>query len=98
MSTRQREREYARRRHEKWVAHQETVRARQKQRRTIALSILAGLGLVAAVALVIQATGGDDAPSDTTAEATPTPEVTREVPDPALAEARTWTAALATTA
>ena len=98
MSTRQREREYARKRHEKWAAHQAAVRARKRRQRVVAGAVLGVLTLVAVVFLVLEATRGDgtvEAASDAAAE---TPAVTRVVPDPALAEGRTWTAALTTTA
>lgn len=98
MSTRQREREYARKRHEKWVAHQAAVRARKRRQQVVAGAVVGVLALVAVVLLVLEVTRGDgtvDAAADPT---TPSPAVTREVPDAALAEARTWTAALTTTA
>ncbi|MBX9246863.1 peptidylprolyl isomerase [Actinotalea ferrariae] len=109
MSPSKREREYARRRHEKWLARQAEIRAQRRRRRVIAGSALAGLALVAVVLVVVQQTGDDDATL-----AGPSPEVSQPAttetplaeestppavpaPDPALAEGRTWTGTLATT-
>lgn len=111
MSSKQQQREYARRRYEKWQAHQQEVRARERRRAVIIGSVLGVLLLAGVVWLVIDATS-DDAPeaADTpTAEATepgsdetqtPAPEQTNgpEVPDPAIAEGRTWTARVSTSA
>ena len=95
MSTKQREREYARKRNEKWVAHQAAVRARKRRQQVVAGVVLGALALVAVVLLVLEATRDDGVQPEP--EATE-PAITREVPDPALAEGRTWTAALTTTA
>ena len=117
MSSKQQQREYARRRYEKWQAHQQEVRARERRRAVIIGSVLGVLLLAAVVWLVIDATS-DDAPEtapETALEATPTDEATDpaaeepetpapeqtngpEVPDPAVAEGRTWTARVATSA
>ncbi len=111
MSSKQQQREYARRRYEKWQAHQQEVRARERRRAVIIGSVLGVLLLAAVVWLVIDATS-DDTPASAptpTAEATepapedsqePAPEQTNgpEVPDPAIAEGRTWTARVATSA
>lgn len=95
MSSRKRQREYARKRYEKWVAHQAAVRARRRRRRIVAGSVLGVLALVAAVALVVDATRGGPAEIPS---AEPSPSTTaRAVPDPALAEGRTWTATVHTT-
>lgn len=113
MSSKQQQREYARRRYEKWQAHQQEVRARERRRAVIIGSVLAVLLLAAVVWLVIDATSDDtpevDAIPTATADATepaaeeseePAPEPTNgpEVPDPAIAEGRTWTARVATSA
>ena len=111
MSSKQQQREYARRRYEKWLAHQQEVRARERRRAVIIGSVLGALLLAAVVWLVIDATS-DDAPdaattptptadaTEPTAEEseTPVPEQTNgpEVPDPAIAEDRTWTARVST--
>lgn len=93
MSTKS-EREYERRRYEKWQERQTKARARRHRQRVIAGSIVAALvlttGVVAALALT-----NDDEPA-----ATPTPSATvpvnsADVPDPALAENRTWTGDIA---
>lgn len=114
MSSKQQQREYARRRYEKWLAHQQQVRARQRRRAVIIGSVLGAVLLAAVVWLVIDATG-DEAPAaavtptpsgdpgtdpSTEPSATPTPEQTNgpEVPDPAIAEGRTWTARVSTSA
>ena len=109
MSSKQQQREYARRRYEKWQAHQQEVRARERRRAVIIGSVLGALLLAGVIWLVIDATG-DDAP-DTAVEATPTAEATDpgtepapeqtngpEVPDAAIAEGRTWTARVSTSA
>jgi len=88
-----REREYERRRYEKWQERQAKARAAKHRQRVIAGSIVGALilstGVVAAFALTR---------SDTPA-ASPSPSVTStappanaaEVPDPSLAQNRTWT-------
>jgi peptidyl-prolyl cis-trans isomerase B (cyclophilin B) len=88
-----REREYERRRYEKWQERQAKARAAKHRQRVIAGSIVGALvlttGVVAAFALT-----REDAPA-----ATPSPSVTStappanaaEVPDPSLAQSRTWT-------
>lgn len=104
MSTSKREREYARRRHEKWLARQAEAAAARRRRQRILVGAILGLAvLVAAVVLVLNLTGDDPAPP--VAEPTPTasplepsqsPEPERPVPDPSVAEARTWTATVPT--
>lgn len=109
MSPSKREREYARRRHEKYLARQAELRAQRRRRNVITGSVLGALALVAVVVLVVQQTSGDGA-DDTLAQPSPsasapaaTPEPTPSTPavpapDPAVAEGRTWTGTLATTA
>ena len=92
MSSRNRQREYARKRHEKWLAHQAAVRARRRRRRIIAGAVTGVLALVAGVILVVDATRPEPVVDDGTTA------VTGDVPDPALAEARTWTVELETSA
>jgi peptidyl-prolyl cis-trans isomerase B (cyclophilin B) len=82
------EREYARKRHEKWLARQAQQRAARRRRAVIAGAVLALLVLVGAVVLVLSLNRGDG--GDATAS--------RQVPDPSAAEGRTWTATLDTTA
>lgn len=112
MSSKQQQREYARRRYEKWQAHQQEVRARERRRAVVIGSVLGVILLAAVVWLVIDVTGDDepaatptpsaDASVDPSAEPSdePAPEQTNgpEVPDPAIAEGRTWTARVSTTA
>lgn len=112
MSSKQQQREYARRRYEKWLAHQQEARARERRRAVVIGSVLGAILLAAVIWLVIDATSDDaaetsptptaDASTDPGAEETeaPTPEPTNgpEVPDVAIAEGRTWTARVATSA
>lgn len=121
MSPSQREREYARRRYEKWQERQASKQARRRRRRSTGLvvtSALAVVGVLAAVFWLAQV-GDDaeptdvavtDAPSDAATDGAagenPCPEPTLTppaepvqldaVPEPAVAEDRTWTATLAT--
>lgn len=90
-----REREYERRRYEKWQERQAKARAAKHRQRVIAGSIVGALvlsiGIVAAFALT-----DDDTPAATptatpTATATTPPANSAEVPDPSLAQNRTWT-------
>jgi len=90
--TTKREREYARRRHEKWLAHQEVVRARERRRRVIAAWVLGALVLAGAVALAVSLI--DDPAPDTASDTAS--ESSTAAPDPALAEGRTWTSVLTT--
>lgn len=83
MSSKNRQREYERRRHEKWLAHQAAVRARRRRRQVVAAAVTGVLALVAAIIVVVDVTSTDG---------------TRDVPDSSLAEARTWTVELETSA
>ncbi len=114
MSSKQQQREYARRRYEKWLAHQQQVRARERRRAVVIGSVLGAIVLAVVVWLVVDATSADNPPDagsptptadasvDPSAEpsAEPTPEPTNgpEVPDAAIAEGRTWTAQVSTSA
>lgn len=80
-----REREYARKRHEKWLARQAAARAQRRRRLVIGFSAVGVLLLAGAVVLALALTGGDE-------------ETARTLPDPSVAEDRTWTTTLATTA
>lgn len=105
MSSSKRERDYARRRHEKWLARQAEIRARRRRQRVVAGVVLGVLALVAVVLLVVDLTR-DDTPSaaepsqSATADSAQVPptETPRDVPDVSLAESRTWTTTLTTTA
>lgn len=96
MSTK-REREYARRRHEKWLAHQELVQARARRRQRIAQVVLAVAVAAALVWIMVSVVGAlrDDPVLDEPAD---TPTTAATAPDPSVAEGRTWTATLTTTA
>ena len=86
-----REREHARRRHEEWLARQDERRARSRRLRVLAAGAGGAVVLVGAlVAVVVTQGGGADAATDPAGPAT--------VPDPAVAEGRTWTAELTTSA
>ena len=114
MSSKQQQREYARRRYEKWLAHQQEVKARERRRAVVIGSVLGAILLAAVIWLVIDATSDDAPDAAATPPATtepaadpstepseePTPEPTNgpEVPDPAIAEGRTWTTRLTTSA
>jgi peptidyl-prolyl cis-trans isomerase B (cyclophilin B) len=79
-----REREYARRRHEKWLAHQNALSARARRNRLIARVILA-VAVVAGLTLIVITVVG-----------TFRGNATASPPNPSVAENRTWTATLTT--
>lgn len=106
MSSSKREREYERRRYEKWQERQSANRLKRRRQRVIAASVagvlVVGVGVVSAVILT-----GEDAPPAANEDATssPAPEASTsalpartgnggQVPDPAAAEGRTWTGEL----
>ncbi|MBO1750473.1 peptidylprolyl isomerase [Actinotalea sp. BY-33] len=89
MGSSKREREYARKRHERWLEHQAAARGRRRRLLVIAASVVGVLVLGGAVALALQTTGGS-AEGD---GATPS-----TAPDPALAEDRAWEVDLTTSA
>ena len=95
MSTK-REREYARRRHEKWLAHQAEVKARQLRRRKIAGGVLGALVLIGAVALAVSLTRGPAAEATSTPLPAATATATATLPPASLAGGRTWTSVLTT--
>jgi peptidyl-prolyl cis-trans isomerase B (cyclophilin B) len=101
-----REREYERRRYEKWRERQAAKQARRRRTQVVAAAVVgllvAGIGVTAAVLA-----GGSDAPA--TATGTPSAPAEDEalggeprtgnggvVPDPAVAEGRAWTGTLTT--
>ena len=99
--TSKREREYERRRYEKWQQRQAAARARRRQR-WIAGSVIAALVLVVGVgALVVL--NQDDGTPDASATTSVTPQPTAPaassgtVPDPSVAQARTWTGGITLT-
>ena len=93
-----REREYERRRYEKWQERQAKARAAKHRQRVIAGSIVGALVLSTGVVAAFALTRDDAAPA-----ASPSPSVTTtappanaaEVPDPSLAQNRTWTGDIA---
>ncbi|MBT0995013.1 peptidylprolyl isomerase [Cellulomonas sp. DKR-3] len=108
-----REREYERRRYEKWqVRHAEALR-RRRQQRIVAGAVVGALVVVIGVVALVVANGDDETPTtagetgspaatagagpDATPGATPGAVATNsaDVPDPALAEDRTWTGDIA---
>ncbi|GAA4625024.1 peptidylprolyl isomerase [Cellulomonas oligotrophica] len=104
-----RDREYERRRHEKWVARQAAARTQRRRQQVVAGvvvgALVLGTGVVAAVAL----TRGDAATDAATPAATSTPAPSTTalpartgnggvLPEAALAEDRTWSGTLTTTA
>jgi peptidyl-prolyl cis-trans isomerase B (cyclophilin B) len=68
-----REREYARRRYEKWQSKQAVKHARQRRQRRVALISAAGVAVVLTAAGVLLVVTGPDSGSDTTAAASATP-------------------------
>ena len=60
MSSKQQQREYARRRYEKWLARQQEIKARRRKRAIIIGSVLGALLLAGVVWLVFMATGDDE--------------------------------------
>ncbi|KGM12924.1 peptidylprolyl isomerase [Cellulomonas bogoriensis] len=96
MSTSKREREYARKRHEKWEAHQAEARARSRRRWTFVGALAGAVVLVGAVVLALQ--NGGAAPADDPEVPPEDAQTTAEAPDPALAQDRTWQIDLTTTA
>ncbi|GAB2679012.1 peptidylprolyl isomerase [Thalassiella azotivora] len=109
MSPSKREREYARQRYAKWQQRRETKAERRRRRQQTAMAVGAAAAVVALVAAVFWVVrdddGGDDGATtagdvqdgsdgaEATDGATPGSE---PVPDPALAEDRTWTSTLST--
>ena len=97
MSTKS-EREYERRRYEKWQERQAKARARRHRQRVIAGSIVAALVLATGVVAAIALTNDDDPAASPTPTATRRPRRTRpRSRTPSLAEGRTWTGDIALT-
>jgi peptidyl-prolyl cis-trans isomerase B (cyclophilin B) len=99
-----REREYERRRYEKWQERRNAKRARRRRQQVIAGSVVGVLVLGVGVAAALLLTG-DDEPATTATDAPSTTATTPAartgnggvVPDAALAEGRTWTGTISTT-
>ncbi|MCR6690129.1 peptidylprolyl isomerase [Cellulomonas sp.] len=98
-----REREYERRRFEKWQARQAEAAQHRRRQRVVAGVVVGALVLVIGVVAVVVASNDDDSPAaayatDPATGATQQPAATpaapptnsADVPDPALAEGRTW--------
>lgn len=95
-----REREYERRRQEKWQAKQQEAAARRR-RQIVAGSVVGALVLVIGIVAVVVATSSDSpAPAATASDAPdvdqPVDQPTNSdlVPDPSLSEGREWTGEL----
>lgn len=97
MAPNKRQREYERRRYEKWQKSQAIRVARRRRQRALAAvlvgALLIGIGITAAVTL-----WDDDAPETATSDLGASDAATTDplVPDPALAQGRTWTGSLTT--
>jgi peptidyl-prolyl cis-trans isomerase B (cyclophilin B) len=99
-----REREYERRRYEKWQERQGARRARRRRQQVIAAGVVGvlvlGVGVTAAVLLSGSGDGGSDpAGTDPTSAATAPAERVGNggvLPEAALAEDRTWTGTIST--
>lgn len=97
-----REREYQRRRHEKWLEHQRRLEARSRRSRLIGRWVLAGAVLVAVALIVVTVIRTLSPPTPTTVPSpgtttTPTSGAS-SAPDPAVAPDRARTVALNTSA
>ena len=90
-----REREHERARYEKRVARQERAASVRRQR-ILAGVLLGAVVLAVTVVAIVVATNDEPAPAAAPEVTDPAPEVTNaaNVPDPALAEDRTWTGAI----
>lgn len=95
MSPSKREREYARRRYEHYQQTVAANRAKRHRQRVSAGAVLGVLVLVLGVALAVNLSGGNVAAQPS---ASPTATATYTLPDPAVAEARTWTGTISTSA
>lgn len=112
MSTTKRDREYQRKRQARWAERQAQSRARRQRRWTVAALVAALLVVAGAVWLALGASDDVDTPAgaDATPAVSPTvptlvpgpaataPAGTFTLPDPAVAEGRTWTGTIRTTA
>ena len=98
MSSSKREREYERRRYEKWQQRQAEHKARRRRLQVIVGSLLGVLllavGVAGAVALTKNQTSAATPPPSSTGSPSASPSSTRILPDPSVAGARTWTGTL----
>lgn len=95
-----REREYERRRHEKWLAHQRRLEARSRKSRLVARWVL-GISVAVVVALivitVIRTLNPPTASTTPSTGSTATPSSgASSAPDPSVAQDRAWTVSLTT--
>ncbi|MEZ0449622.1 peptidylprolyl isomerase [Cellulomonas sp. ICMP 17802] len=95
-----REREYERRRYEKWQQRQAAARAKRRRYQVIAGCVVGALvltiGVIGAFALTKDTPAATPSASPTATATTP-PANAAQVPDPSLAENRTWTGDIALT-
>ena len=104
MSPSKRERESARRRHERYLQHVAAVRERQRRRRQVAGAVFAVAVALLVVAFAVTFLGDDDPVDPAAAPATEQPAAPAEptgtytLPDPSFAEGRTWTGVISTDA
>lgn len=104
MPSSKREREYERRRYEKWQERQAAHRAQRRRRQVVAVGVVGvlvvGVGVTAAVlsSRSDDAAGATSSPEATTAATAPAERVGNGgvVPEAALAEDRTWTGTITT--
>jgi len=97
LSPSKREREYARRRYERYQQHLAANRAKRKHQRKVAGAVLGVLVLVLGVGLtVLTRDPGAEVAGAASADTT-TPSATYTLPDPSTAEGRTWTGTILTT-
>jgi len=98
VSSSKREREYERRRYEKWQQRQAEHKARRRRLQVIVGSLLGVLlvavGVAGAVALTKNQTSAATPPPSSTGSPSASPSSTRILPDPSVAGARTWTGML----
>ncbi|HEY0214901.1 MAG TPA: peptidylprolyl isomerase, partial [Cellulomonas sp.] len=106
MPSSKREREYERRRYEKWQERQQARRAKKRRQQVVAGAVVGVLVVGVGVAAAIALTGSDDASAGSTP--TSSPSVTSStstaartgnggvLPDASLAEDRTWTGTIST--
>lgn len=96
MSSSKREREYERRRYEKWQQRQAEHKARRRRLQVIVGSLLGVLLLAVGVAVAVAVTN-DQPSADSSPTGSPSPAASpskRTLPDASLAGARTWTGKL----
>lgn len=101
-----REREYERRRLEKWQERQARARARRRRRRNIAVGVVSGVAVVVLVTVLAISLTRTDKTAAAGPTATPSTQPTIStaartgnggvLPDKSLAQNRTWTAKLVT--